>query len=105
MRRLNNQSGSILLVFIMTLPFLILISIYYMRLSLTSYQVSQLDHFHTKTKLPADAGANYAEKKITADNSWSGTGGESTLHSDSKQRTTYQATVADVNSNLKTITI
>ena len=89
-----QERGSILLVFLLTMPFLILISIYYMHLSLTSYQVSRFDQFHTEAQLAADAGADYAVEQISQNNNWAGTAGQVQLHSDSKLRTTYQATVS-----------
>jgi len=52
-----NERGSILLVFLLSLPFLILIATYYMRLSLTSYQVATQDQLHSQAQLAADAGA------------------------------------------------
>jgi hypothetical protein len=89
-----TQRGSILLVFLLTLPFLILLATYYMRLSLTSFQVSRFDQLHSEAQLAADAGADYGIEQISQDNNWSGTGGEVTLHSDSKLRTTYTVTVS-----------
>lgn len=90
----TNQRGSIILLFLITLPFLILLAMYYMRLSLTSFQVAHFDQQHTEAQLAADAGADYAVEQISQDNTWSGTSGETQLHSDSTQRTTYQVTVS-----------
>ena len=49
----ENQHGSIILVFLITLPFLILIAMYYMHLSLTSFQVARFDQLHTEAQLAA----------------------------------------------------
>ncbi len=93
-RTAENQRGSIILVFLITLPFLILLAIYYMQLSLTSFQVARFDQLHTEAQLAADAGADYAIEQLSQDNTWSGTSAETTLHSDSKLRTTYTASIA-----------
>lgn len=100
----QHERGSILLVFILTLPFLILIAIYYMRLSLTSYQVARLDQYHTMAQLAADAGADASVEAFSADNSWSGSGGPVTIHSDSKIKTTYTASISG-DDTAKTIAI
>lgn len=90
----RQQKGSIILIFILTLPFLILLAMYYMKLSLTSFQVARFDQLHTEAQLAADAGADYAVEQFSKDNSWTGTTGEVTLHSDSKLRTTYTASIS-----------
>jgi hypothetical protein len=100
----NNQSGSILLLFLITLPFLILVSMYYMKLSLTSFQVARFDQLHTEAQLAADAGADYAIEAFSQDNTWNGTSGEVTLHSDSKLRTTYAVTISGDNTS-KTLSV
>lgn len=94
---LDNR-GSMILLFLITLPFLILLALYYTRLSLTSFQVANFDQQHTAAQLAADAGADYAVEQISQDNDWAGTaseipGGEKPLHSDSRQRTTYEVSV------------
>ncbi|HVC36355.1 MAG TPA: hypothetical protein VNE40_02840 [Candidatus Dormibacteraeota bacterium] len=99
-----NQQGMILLVFLITIPFLILIATYYMRLSLTSFQVARFDQLHTEAQLAADAGADYSIEQISQNNSWTGTSGEVTLHSDSQIKTTYSATVTG-DSSAKTVAV
>jgi Tfp pilus assembly protein PilX len=99
-----NQRGSILLVFLITLPFLILITLYYMSLSLTSVQAARQDQLHTEAQLAADAGADYAIEQFSQDNTWTGSGGEVSLHSDSQLRTTYTASISGT-SQSKTIDV
>jgi len=94
LKLLRNDHGSILLLFIITLPFLITISLYYMRLSLTSYQVGRFDQFHTMAQLAADAGADASVEAFSADNTWTSSGGEVTVHSDSKIKTTYTSSIS-----------
>ncbi len=100
-----NQRGSILLVFIITLPFLITIALYYMSLSLTSFQVARFDQFHSMAQLAADAGADYSIEQLNLDNNWSTTGGEVTLHTDSQVRTTYNAHVVSTTKSIKTVAV
>lgn len=100
----SKQNGSILIVFLMSMPFLILISMYYMQLALTSFQVARFDQLHTEAQLAADAGADYSIEQISLDNTWTGTNGEAPLHSDGKLRTTYTASVVS-GTDTKTITI
>lgn len=106
MKRLaHSQQGSILLVFVLTLPFLILIATYYTRLSLTSFQISRQDQMHTAAQLGADAGADFGIEKISLDNTWAGTAGEVTLHTDSRDRTTYAVTVNNGANSKKTLVV
>lgn len=100
----DNQRGSIILVLIITLPFLILIVVYYMQLSLASYQVGRLDQLHSAAQLAADAGADYAIEQISQNNGWTGTGGEYTLHNGTKTRTTFTDTVAN-GTGIKTVRV
>jgi hypothetical protein len=90
----NQQHGTILLVFLITLPFLITVSLYYMSLSLTSFQVAHFDQLHTEAQLAADAGADASMEAFSADNSWSSSGGELTIHNDGNIRTTYTSSVS-----------
>jgi hypothetical protein len=92
------------LVFIITLPVVILIVIYYMNLSLTSFQVARLDQFRSAAQLAADAGADYSVEQIAQDNTWSGTVGETTVHSDAKMKTTFTSSVTST-SKTKTLAI
>jgi Tfp pilus assembly protein PilX len=93
-----EQRGSILLVFLAVLPFLILIALYYTNLSLTSFQVARFDQLHTEAQLAADAGADFAVEQFSQDNTWTSTSGEVTLHDDGKLKTTYTATLSGDNS-------
>lgn len=105
LKRLNQQTrGSILLLFLITLPFLILIVLAYTQLSLTSFQVSRLDQLYSSAQLTADAGADHAIQQISQDNNWPGTGGEVQLQNDGKVRTTYTASVSG-DDNAKTIAV
>lgn len=101
----RDQRGMILLVFIITLPFLILIATYYLHESLTSYQVARQDQLHTEAQLAADAGADYGVEQINLNNSWTGTAGEIQLHSDSSLKTTYSDTVTSSSSTSITLAV
>jgi hypothetical protein len=99
-----NQDGTIILLFVITLPFLILIAMYYTSLSLTSFQVARFDQLHTEAQLAADAGADYSIEQISQNSNWTGTTGEVTLHSDTKLRTTFTASISG-NSSSKTVAV
>ncbi len=99
-----NEKGSIILVFIIVVPFLIAITTYDMYESLTSYQVANFDQQHTEAQEAADAGADYSIEQLAQNSNWPGTGSEFTVHTDSKLKTTFISTVVD-NSPNKTINI
>ncbi len=100
-----GEQGMLLLVLLIVMPFLILIAVYYMHLSLTSFQVARFDQLHTEAQLTADAGADYGVEQINSNGSWAGTSGETTLHSDSRLKTTYQVTVTSNSATSKTMAI
>lgn len=100
----HEQDGSILLIFLLTLPFLILIAMYFMHLSLTSFQVARFDQLHTEAQLAADSGADYAIEQIAQDNSWSGTGSDVQLQNSNNVRTTFSASVTSSASS-KTVAV
>lgn len=99
-----NERGSVLLLFIITIPFLIAITIYYMSESLTSYQVARFDELHSQAQLAADAGADYSIEQLAQNSSWSGTSGAFTVHNGTSLKTTFVSTVSGTSSS-KTIAI
>lgn len=100
----RDERGALLLIMIIVLPFLILVTVYYMRLSLTSYQVAHFDEYHTMAQMAADAGADYGVLQLSADNSWTGTTGEMTLHNSDNVKTTFSDTVTSTSTSA-TITV
>ena len=104
MKNSKKEKGSILLIFLMTLPFLILIALNYTQLSLTSFQVANLDYLRTEAQLAADAGADYAISQINQDNAWAGTTSDIQLRNDPKMRSTFSASVTG-DENAKTVAI
>ncbi len=105
MKRLNplKNNGSILLSFVITLPFIILIAASYISLATSSFRVARTDQFHTNAQFTADAGADYGVDQIGQNENWTGTGSEVELHNDGSVKTTYQVSVTS-GSNTKTIT-
>lgn len=101
----RDERGMLMLVLVITIPFLIAVAVYYMRLSLTSFQVARIDQLHTEAQLATDAGVDYAAEQVSSNNSWTGTGGEVTLHSDSSLKTTYAVTVATNSPTSKTLQV
>lgn len=108
MKRLTGlgpqQNGSIILVMIIVLPFLTLLAMYYMKLSLTSFQVARFDQLHTEAQVAADAGADYAVEQISQNNNWTGTTSPVQIHNANNVRTTFTASVSG-DSSSKTIAV
>jgi len=102
--RTNPQDGSVVLIFIAVLPFLILMATYFMELAVTSFKVAVKDQFHTYAQFSADAAVDYSLQQINQDTNWTGTGTEVELYNDGKVRTTYEVAVADNASGGKTLT-
>lgn len=105
MKRLNllKNNGSILLSFVITLPFIILIAASYISLATSSFRVGRQDQFHTNAQFTADAGADYGVDQVNQNSGWTGTGSEVELHNDGSTRSTYEVSVAS-GSSTKTIT-
>jgi hypothetical protein len=103
-KRNSIQSGSALLPFVIVVPFLILISTYFMDLAVGSFKLARRDQLHTHSQFAADAGIDYALDQINQDTTWTGTGTELELHNDSTTRTTYQVSVITNASDSKTMT-
>lgn len=97
--------GSMLLLFIIVLPFLMLIATYYMDLSVSGFRLARQDQLHTISQLAADAGADYALKQISLDSGWAGTAGETELINAGDSRSTYEIAVNDVSPSEKTLTV
>lgn len=99
-----TQSGSALLPFVIVVPFLILISTYFMDLAVGSFKLARRDQLHTHSQLAADAGIDYAIDQINRDTTWTGTGTELELHNDGQIKTTYQVNVVTNSAASKTMT-
>ena len=95
----------LLLVIIIVVPFLIAIAVYYMHLVLASFQVARFDQLHTEAQMAADAGSDYGVEQINANNSWAGTGGEVTLHTDSSLKTTFAVSIVSKTSTSMTLAV
>jgi hypothetical protein len=77
---------------------------YYMHLSLTSFQVARFDHLHTEAQLAADSGADYAVEQISQNNNWAGTTSDVQIHNSDNVRTTFSASVTG-DSTSKTVAV
>lgn len=101
----SDERGTILLVFIITLPFLLLLAIYYTQGALSSFRTARQDQLRTSAQLSADAGADIAVLRISQNNAWAGTAGQANLHNDGRTRTTYETSVEDVTADKKVLTV
>ena len=106
MKRLRSlkESGSILLSFVITLPFIIIIAASYVSLATASFRSARQDQLHTHAQLSADAGADYAVDQISQNSDWSGTSAQIELLNSDNVRTTYDISVSTNGSTSKTIT-
>ncbi|MEX2006584.1 MAG: hypothetical protein WD877_00160 [Candidatus Saccharimonadales bacterium] len=100
-----TNRGQILPGLLLTFPFLLLIAAAYLSLSTTSLHLARQYQFHTQAQLATDAGIDFAIAQINQDDSWAGTTGQSELHNDSSIKTTYDASVVNVDSDTKTLTV
>lgn len=99
-----NQKGSVLISIIVIMPFFLLVAASYMQFAVTGFQISRKDQYRTHAQFAADAGLDFAMEEINQDGAWTGTGSELELHNDGTIRTTYQVSLADVDSLNKTVT-
>lgn len=99
----RNQKGSILLPFVIVLPFMILIAGYSMELAVSGYRVGRGDQMQTHAQFTTDAGLDYALAQMSEDENWSGIA-ETELTNNGQTRTTYQITVANPDPDKKTLT-
>lgn len=98
-----REQGSILLAILVMMPFFMAVTIAYLQLSVISFRVALSDQYHTHAQFAADAGVDYSIEALNQADTWTGTGSEVTLHTDSKTKTTYQTTVITIDADHKTI--
>jgi hypothetical protein len=105
-----HTHGSAILPLIITLPFLILTTTYFMSLAVSSFSTARKDQFQTHAQFASDGGLDVALQEINQDEAWSGTaawgaaGPEEELHNDGNVRTTYEVVVTAVDDDTKVIT-
>ena len=100
----KNQKGSILITFVIILPFMILIAGYSMNLAVSGYRLGRGDQMRTHAQFTSDAGIDYALSQISQDEDWAGTVSEAELFNDGQVRTTYEITVENPDPDIKTLT-
>ena len=96
---LKNQSGSILLSIIITLPFIILIAALYTELTISGLGIAKRDQSRTHAQLATDAGIDAGMEQINTVNNWPGSVSQVEVHNDGKVKTTYQTSVVNDGSN------
>lgn len=100
----KGEKGSVLVAIIIMMPLFMSIAIAYMHLALTGYRIARKDQFHTHAQMAADAGIDASLKTINQDDTWTGTGGETTLASNNNNvRTTYETVVTSPDADNKTV--
>jgi hypothetical protein len=101
----SQEAGSVILPFIITLPFLILIATYFMNLSVTSFKLAARDQHHTRAQFAVDGGIDLAMKELNLDSDWAGTGSEVEIFNDGSVRSTYESSVTAVDDDNKIVTV
>lgn len=99
----SQQSGSILLAFVLMLPFLILIATYYIDLTVSSNSLARQGQMQTHAQLVADAGIDAGMRELNTNSSWNGTAGEVELQNENGVRTTYELDLINNNETEKTL--
>ena len=100
----KNQSGSALLAITLMMPFIILIAALYTQFAVGGLVVAKRDQSHTHAQFATDAGIDAAMEQINSSGgTWAGTGGEIEVQNDGKVRTTYEATVTDIDATHKSL--
>lgn len=100
----KHQQGMVLVSVIIILPFLIMLTVTFLSLAITSFIVVKKDQTRTYAQITADAGVDYALFEISEDENWAGTLSEVTLQSNSNLKTTYLVEVSDIDSDHKLVT-
>ena len=102
---IKHQDGQILITLVIVIPAMVLIVASYLALTTTDYRLGRQDQFRTQAQMAADAGADYGIEQINQSSSWTGTGGEVTLQSDSTEKVTYTVTVTNNSSSSITLNV
>ncbi len=103
MKRLKNNSGSILISILIIFPFFIVISTAYMNHAVSGFRTARQDQFKTLAQFGADAGIDKSMEQLNQDSSWTGTNGEVTLQNDATGKVTYETVVSAAGSQKKTL--
>jgi hypothetical protein len=93
--RHTEQSGFALIALLITIFFIATASIVTAQLTLSNLQVANAEYYRVSAQFAADAGLDNAIQSLNTDDSWTGSGGEVTLFTNSTLKTTYQTTVTD----------
>lgn len=100
----TKQNGSILISMFIIFPFLILLTLFYLSLTVQSFRHARNDQKQTYAQLAADAGSDVAIQELNIDSTWTPPGSEVTVHSEPSIKTTYQLTLVPNGLMNKTIT-
>jgi Tfp pilus assembly protein PilX len=105
MKNSKSQQGMILVSIIIIFPILIFLTITFLTLTASSFSIARKDQMRTHAQLTADAGVDYALYEISENGDWTGTAGVPvTLQNDTDTRTSYEVSVADIDSDHKLVT-
>ena len=100
----KTQRGSVILPFVILLPFLLLMVASYMELTVSSFKLARHDQYRTHAQFAVDAGVDIALQEINQDETWTNTSGAVELHNSGGVCTSYEVSVAPVDDDNKVIT-
>ncbi len=95
MNKTPQQQGFVLASLLFVMFFIVAAGLVTAQLTLNNFRLSTQEYYRTNTQFAADAGLDSAITQLNQDASWTGTGGEITLYSDSSYKDTYQTTIVN----------
>jgi Tfp pilus assembly protein PilX len=95
MSKRSSDDGFILLSVLTTTVFIMMIGVVSLQLITSNLRTAKSERYLINAQFAADAGIDDAVQRLNQDNTWTGTGTETTLLSDAKFKTTYQTVVTD----------
>ena len=91
----EQQNGYILPALLFTMAFISLLIVIVTSLSVNTYNLAARESYRVNSQLAVDAGLDRALMELTADETYTGTGGEIDLIDNGNVRTTYETTILD----------
>jgi hypothetical protein len=97
----RQQKGFVLISILLTSLFVLAAGAATAQLASNNYRASIVEQYRVNTQFAVDAGIDSAVQQINDNDTWSGTGGETTLYDTGSFKTTYQTVVTNDSDPLK----
>jgi hypothetical protein len=101
----NKSNGNILIMLVITFPFLVLMVAAYLSLSTSSYNLARQDQLHTQAQLSADAAVDYGVSQLNANTAWTGTSSDVVVQNDGYSKSTFTVSVTTNSPSSKTLVV